>query len=165
MLQTEHSKAAKHICFTGHRIIDPNIAPKLTQVLERVLTILIENGATHFYAGGALGFDTIAALAVIKLRKKYPHIKLYLILPCKTQTKMWSDRDKQVYNEILTLADSVEYVHESYTSTCMHERNRRLVDSAELCVAYCEHNGGGTAYTVAYALKKEKEFINTADII
>ena len=164
MLQTEQSKIAKHVCFTGHRSIDPNIAPKLTQVLERVLTMLIENGATHFYAGGALGFDTIAALAVIKLRKKYPQVKLCLILPCKTQAKMWSDLDKYIYNEILTSADSVEYVHESYTSTCMHERNRRLVDSAQLCIAYCEHNGGGTAYTVAYALKKQQELINIADL-
>lgn len=165
MMQPEQKKTVKHVCFTGHRSIDPNIAPKLTQVLERVLSLLIENGATHFYAGGALGFDTIAALAVIKLRKRYPHIKLCLILPCKTQSKLWSDRDKYVYQIILRAADSIEYVHETYTSSCMHERNRRLVDSAELCVAYCEHNGGGTAYTVAYALKNQKELINTADII
>jgi uncharacterized phage-like protein YoqJ len=133
--------------------------------LNGVVQSLINHGATDFYTGGALGFDTLAALTVLRLRHICPNIRLHLILPCKTQTKMWNERDKFVYEQILLSADSVEYVQESYTSGCMHERNRRLVDSAELCVAYCEHSGGGTAYTVAYALKNEKELINIADLI
>lgn len=160
-----NSTQIKRVCFTGHRSIDPKVAPSIAKSLDQMLTILIEHGATHFFAGGALGFDTIAALAVLKLRHVYPHIKLCLILPCKTQARMWSERDKYVYEMILATADSVEYVQESYTSYCMHERNRRLVDSAELCLAYCEHSGGGTAHTVAYALKNQKELINIADIM
>ena len=158
-----NSHPINSVCFTGHRSIDPQKAPVISATLDRVLDSLVNHGVTHFYAGGALGFDTIAALAVLKLRRTYPYIKLCLILPCKTQAKKWNDRDKYVYEKILAKADSIEYVHEGYTSTCMHERNRRLVDCAQLCIAYCEHNGGGTAYTVAYALKNEKELINIAD--
>jgi uncharacterized phage-like protein YoqJ len=62
---------------------------------------LIRHGATHFYAGGALGFDTIAALTVLRLKKLYPQIKLCLILPCKNQTKMWSESDRAIYEGIL----------------------------------------------------------------
>ena len=153
------------VCFTGHRSIDPQKASAISGALDSILDSLANHGFTHFYAGGALGFDTIAALAVLKLRRAYPHVKLCLILPCKTQSRMWNDRDKYVYEKILAAADSIEYVHESYTATCMHERNRRLVDASQICIAYCEHNGGGTAYTVAYALKQEKELINIADFI
>ena len=153
------------VCFTGHRSIDTALSPAISCTLSGVLQSLIDHGATDFYAGGALGFDTIAALTVLKLRRICPDIKLHLILPCKTQTKMWSERDKFVYEQILSAADSVEYVQVSYTSGCMHERNRRLVDISDICIAFCEHSGGGTAYTVAYALKNEKELINIADLI
>ena len=153
------------VCFTGHRSIDTALSPAISCTLNGVLHSLIDHGATDFYAGGALGFDTIAALTVLKLRRICPDIKLHLILPCKVQTKMWSERDKFVYEQILSAADSVEYVQESYTSGCMHERNRRLVDISDVCVAFCEQSGGGTAYTVAYALKNEKELINIADLI
>ena len=164
MSNTETPKI-EHVCFTGHRNLDAAHATLIPSVLEQILRTLIRHGATNFYAGGALGFDTVAAIAVLRLKKEFPHIKLALILPCKTQTKMWGENDRAVYNAILECADSIEYVHENYTSYCMHDRNRRLVDCADLCVAYCEHNGGGTAYTMAYALKQNKEVINISDLI
>lgn len=165
MTHDPNTKQIKHVCFTGHRSIDAAHSPLIPTLLDQILRTLIRHGATHFYAGGALGFDTVAAIAVIKLKKEFPHIKLDLILPCKNQTKMWSESDRAVYDAILTQADSVEYVRELYTSYCMHERNRKLVDSAEICVAYCAHSGGGSAYTVSYALKSEKEVINVADLL
>ena len=153
------------VCFTGHRSIEPEKACSIFNALSQMLHALIRHGATHFYAGGALGFDTIAALTVLRLKKTYPHIKLCLILPCKNQTKMWGDSDRAIYESILANADSVAYVSDTYTSQCMHERNRRLVDSTDFCIAFCEHNGGGTAYTMAYALKSEKELVNLSDFI
>ena len=73
--------------------------------------------------------------------------------------------NKTIYNEILKEADCVEYIAETYTANCMHDRNRRLVDKSDMCVAFFEHSGGGTAYTVAYALKQGKEVINIAELI
>ena len=154
-----------HVCFTGHRSLEPEKANAIFGTLEQLLHALINHGATHFYAGGALGFDTIAALTVLRLKQTYPHIKLCLVLPCKNQTKMWNNSDRAIYESILANADSVEYVSESYTAHCMHDRNRRLVDISDICIAYCEHSGGGTAYTMAYALKSEKELVNIADLI
>ena len=54
---------------------------------------------------------------------------------------------------------------ESYTSTCMHERNDRLVELGDIGVAFLEHSGGGTAYTVNHALNQEKEIINVYDML
>lgn len=165
MSMETNSQKIERVCFTGHRSIDPARAYLIPPLLDQILRTLIRLGATQFYTGGALGFDTIAAIAVLKLKTEFPHIKLNLILPCKNQTKMWEEKDREIYNAILESADSVEYICEHYTSYCMHERNRRLVDSAEICIAYCEHSGGGSAYTMSYALKKEKEVINVADLI
>ncbi len=71
----------KTCCFTGHREIKESIQ-KVVEVLEIELDKLIENGYCYFGAGGALGFDTIAAQTVLHLREQYPHVKLILVLPC-----------------------------------------------------------------------------------
>lgn len=87
----------KNICFTGHRIVRD--MEKVQQALSDIIECLIRNGAINFYAGGATGFDTLAADAVIMLRQKYPHVKLHLVLPCceSEQTLRWSDTQKVKY--------------------------------------------------------------------
>ncbi len=150
------------VCFTGHRFIRRSNALLIPTKLKGVLETLIERGAYRFRAGGAIGFDTVAALCVLELREKYPHIKLELILPCRDQTKSWSEQEKQIYNYILSQASTVEYVTDRYTPWCMHERNRRLVNGSQVCIAYLTESRGGTAYTYSYAIKKGLEVINIA---
>ncbi len=163
--QTQGSEKIKSVCFTGHRQLEKENIGALTNALRICLRILINAGVDRFFAGGARGFDTLAALCVLELKKEFPHISLELILPCKNQTKFWSEDDREIYLSIINRADRVEYLHETYTSNCMHDRNRRLVESADICVAYLIHSGGGTAFTVAHALKNSKEFLNIADMI
>ncbi len=150
------------VCFTGHRFIRRSNALPIPTKLKGVLETLIERGAYRFRAGGAIGFDTVAALCVLELREKHPHIKLELILPCRDQTKSWSEQEKQIYNYILSQASTVEYVTDRYTPWCMHERNRRLVNGSQVCIAYLTESRGGTAYTYSYAIKKGLEVINIA---
>ena len=73
----------------------------------------------YFGAGGALGFDTLAAQCVLSLKKQYPHIKLILVLPCITQTKGWSKDDIATYEEIKSQADKVVYTSYDYFRGCM----------------------------------------------
>lgn len=152
----------KAVCFTGHRGIAKNNALSIPTELKSLLRELIGRGARRFRAGGAIGFDTVAALCVLELREEIPDIRLELVLPCRDQTKNWSESDKIVYNYILSAADSVEYVTDQYTPWCMHERNRRLVNESQVCVAYLKRSEGGTAYTYNYALQKNVEVINLA---
>ena len=165
MSNNSDTKIIERVCFTGHRNIDSAHAQLIPTLLDQILRTLILNGASDFYAGGALGFDTVSAISILRLKKEFPHIKLNLILPCKEQSQKWNESDRAIYDAILERSDSVEYACSHYTSYCMHERNRRLVDSAQLCVAFCEHSGGGSAYTMGYALKNEKEVINLADFL
>lgn len=69
-------------CFTGHRDIPPEILPALAAKVEAEVLELIADGIRYFYAGGALGFDTLAAETVLRLRDQFPQIRLILALPC-----------------------------------------------------------------------------------
>ena len=152
----------KTCCFTGHRDL-PFLKRKLiARKLEQTVTGLIQSGVQYFGAGGALGFDTLAAQTVLKLKKEYPHIKLILVLPCLSQTQGWREGDIQIYETIKAAADKVVYTSQQYTRDCMHKRNRHLVDHSGVCVCYLTQDKGGTAYTVNYAKKQGLEVINLA---
>lgn len=149
-------------CFTGHRNLPSEVTDILARRLERTLRELIDDGVRYFGAGGALGFDTLAAQTVLKLRKEFPHIRLILVLPCLSQTRGWRESDVRVYEDIKAAADKVTYTSKEYTQGCMHKRNRHLVDWSGTCVCYLSKESGGTAYTVRYAREKGLRVINLA---
>ncbi len=150
------------VCFTGHRELGTTEEKlRLRDVTEEQLEELISAGATVFRAGGALGFDTLAALSVLEKKKAHPHIRLELLLPCQNQSARWSPQQIEVYHDILARADAHTYVSEHYFRGVMHKRNRALVDGADVCVAFLRHGeSGGTAYTVNYAQQKHVPVIN-----
>lgn len=144
----------KTCCFTGHRQIPAEDLSDLSVKLRETLISYIEKGYTFFGAGGALGFDTLAAQEILNLKKQYPLIKLILVLPCKDQAVRWKANDREEYERIKQSADKVVYTSDHYYSGCMHKRNRHLVDNSSLCICYLTNPTGGTAYTVDYAQKK-----------
>ena len=155
----------KICCFTGHRSLSPAVATALAHAIDRRLLSMVEEGFTEFRPGGALGFDTVAALRILALRERYPQCRLHLILPCPDQHKYWNAGQKALYEEILSKADSVRYVRAVYTPDCMHARNRALLSGADACIAYLTHNSGGTLYTAKEALRTGVPLINLADEI
>ena len=146
---------SKTACFTGHRKTPPQKLPMVKKKLKEVLTQCIENGYRYFGAGGALGFDTLAALTVLELKSDYPEIMLILVLPCKDQTRGWKDIDIEKYEWIKSKADKVVYTAEHYYNGCMQKRNRHLVDHSSLCICCYTGQKGGTEYTVKYAEKNK----------
>lgn len=149
-------------CFTGHRSIPPEERRELARRLEETILRLYRRGVRYFGAGGALGFDTLAAQAVLRLREECPGIKLILVLPCPSQTKGWKPEDAAEYERIKSQADKVVYTSQEYTQGCMYKRNRHLVDHSGVCVCYLTKDSGGTAYTVRYARTHGLEIINLA---
>jgi len=148
------------VCFTGHRVIPQDRYEALKIQLTDLLEDLISQGYCYFGCGGALGFDTLAALTVLSLQEKHPQVKLILVLPCYDQFKGWLEKDVKVFNDILKKANKVVYVEKNYTPECMFKRNRHLVDNSSLCISYLTKNTGGTAYTVKYAKENGVEVIN-----
>lgn len=159
----EEKRPVSVVCFTGHRDISRGDALRLPAYLEEVILELMERGATVFRAGGAMGFDTVAALKVLDLQDRYPELELELILPCRNQTEHWDSASVKTYQYILDRATRVQYLFDTYVDGCMLERNRRLVEGSDVCVAYCTRSRGGTAYTCTYALRQDVELINLND--
>ena len=154
----------KTCCFTGHRRIQGDLAA-LKRKLKNAIIALIEKGVIYYGCGGAIGFDTLASLSVLELKKDYPQIKLIMVLPCHGQEERWAESDRKQYFDILEQADKIVYVSEHYHSNCMFERNRRLVNYSNYCIAYLKEDSGGTAYTVNYARRKGLRVINLNLII
>lgn len=154
---------SKTVCFTGHRELPADDLPEISKRLEDALATLIEQGYRYFGAGGALGFDALAAQAVLCLRERYPQIRLILVLPCLNQTRGWPQADIDTYVEIKRCADKATYTSEHYFQGCMQKRNRHLVDNSSGCICYLTKHIGGTAYTVDYARRMGLRIINIAE--
>ena len=126
----------------------------LMENMERSIRAAIKDGYTEFLSGGAIGPDLWYAEMVHRLKQEYPHIKLIFILPCETQANRWPESWRERYFNILAASDDVIYISHPYTPSCMHERNRALIDRSSLLFAV--HDGvtaGGTKYTIEYAKK------------
>ena len=148
-------------CFTGHRNISKYNLEKLKVELENAIEQLISYGVINFEAGGALGFDTIAALTVLKVKEKIPQIKLILVLPCINQADKWNESDVETYEYIKSQVDECIYTSEDYSKGCMLKRNRYMVDHAEYVIsAWDGRKAGGTYATLNYARKLNRKIIN-----
>ncbi len=131
-------------CFTGHRVIAAHLREDVIAAVDRRIKEFYDAGYRYFITGGALGFDTLAALEVLRAARFDEEIKLILALPCRDQTARWENMHGYVehlrrYKQILGMADCVVYMNDFYTDTCMKERNRYMVDHSSACIAY--YNG------------------------
>ena len=156
------STADTTCCFTGHRDISAMTYEQLVRNVEPMVRVLMENGFRYFACGGALGFDTFAATYICSLKQQGYDVKLVLMLPCRDQTAKWSDYSRRVYENILSRADEVIYVSDSYYPGCMQKRNRALVDASAACICYLTAPSGGTKQTVDYAYEKGIPVVNVA---
>ena len=150
------------LCFTGHRMITEFDRTALNSLLDTALKEAYDMGIRTFLSGGALGFDTLAAEAVLRFRDRTPDINLFLALPCRSQADRWSSSDRRVYRLLLDKADQIYYVSEDYYEGCMQKRNRFLVDHAAYCLCFLRFCHGGTWYTVSYAYDQGKKIRNLA---
>lgn len=140
--------------FTGHRSIEIAHRDRIGMLIYDAVETLYHKGYKIFMAGGALGFDTLCALAVLKFRESHPEVRLHLALPCMDQDKMWMPEDRARYDKILKAANEVYYVTSVYTDDCMRQRNRYLAENADCLVAYLGRSRSGAGQTCRFAKNK-----------
>lgn len=90
--------------------------------LKEAIRGLIENGVTDFLSGGQGGFDRLCGHCVYELKKEFPHINNYLVIPYLSFN---------VYNK--ELFDSIIYPNgfEKYHfKSAIPARNRYMVDNS-----------------------------------
>lgn len=158
----------KKCCFTGHRpkslpfgyneeeALCKKLKELLSESIERQIT---ENGVTHFISGMAMGVDIYAAEAVLKLREKYPQIKLECAIPCETQANKWSEGWRNRYFDIIRRSDVAKMLQTHYTPDCIMKRNKYMVDNSDVVIAVWNGLKSGTGNTVNYAVKSGKNVI------
>ena len=149
------------VCCTGHRMIAASRQAVVRDAAERYMRCLIARGFDTILVGGALGFDTLAQLAALRLREEFPYLRVVMAIPCEGQDARWSDREREIYALLRRRADAEIVLSPSYTDGCMLARNRFMVDHSAACIAcYDGRQRGGTFYTVRYAAQKSVPVLN-----
>ena len=150
----------KSCSFTGHRTIKHAHEPKIRDLLCRAVEYVYSLGARTFFAGGAVGFDTLAAKEIIRFRMSHPDVRLVLLLPCTNQDERWTAAQRSVYEFTLSSADEVVYLAEEYTDDCMRRRNEALVREGDVLIAYVGNSRSGAAQTARMGEKAGKKVYN-----
>lgn len=137
-----------NVTFCGHAQVAQIEVVKawLCAVTQR----LIERGATTFYLGGYGAFDSLAAAVLREQKKRYPQIELVLVLAYLDARKSISAYDNTVYPPLESVPRRFAISH----------RNRWMVDTSDVVVAYVLHDWGGAATTLRYAKRKKKQIIS-----
>lgn len=127
--------------------------------LDAVIGAVYESGVTHFITGMANGCDMYCAEAVLKLRERFPDITLEAAVPYDGQEDRWSADLKRRYQNIIINCDAVNIISDKYTSFCMMQRNKFMVDKASILIACYDGKPGGTWNTIKYAMDNDREII------
>lgn len=153
-------------CFTGHRDIPADRLQMVMTGTEAKVRELISQGYRYFGIGGAMGYDTIVAEMLFRLREReYPEIKIILVYPFDGFISRWSDSQKTTYARLLPLYNKRVCVCKSASKEAYLARDRHLVDYSSACIAYCTRQTGGTAYTIRYAAARGVPVFNVGDIL
>ena len=139
------------VTFCGHAQISQS--EKIEKWLYAVTQKLIEQGATTFYLGGYGAFDSLAASVLRMQKKQHPQIELILVLAYLNTGRNTSGYDSTVYPPLETTPRRFAISH----------RNRWMVESADVVVAYVLHDWGGAATTLRCARQKKKQIISYRD--
>ena len=132
------------ITFCGHSKI--NRTEDFSQWLDMILPSFIEGGAATFYLGGYGVFDGLAASALRKQKKTYPHIELILVLAYLNREIDASRYDGTTYPPL-------EKVPPRYAIV---KRNEWMVCESDVVISGVTHSWGGAARTLEFAQQKKK---------
>ena len=127
------------VTFCGHSHVCG--AAGLSVWLDKVLDLLIAEGADRFYLGGYGDFDRMAAEAVKAKKEERPDIETALVT-----AYLGRHADGEFYDYMIfpTLRDVTQ-------RSAIPQRNEWMVDFADVVVAYVTHEWGGAARTLEYA--------------
>ena len=145
----------KYTFLLGRRLMIKSENRKYRRILKKILKDQIAEGAKIFCNAAAIGFETLAAQTVIRMRKrkKYRHIKFYLLDFGHEQGFRWIVKTMESYEKIRQEADFILRVpdEESACDTQLYERVLRNADINTCCVCSAPFVLGNSYYLVDLA--------------
>ena len=152
---------SKTVAFTGHRSVTGISREELSRRLDEAIMECYNQGYRRFITGMAMGFDMLAAEAVVRLRAAHPDIHLEAAIPFPGQPERFSYEDKRRYAHLLRAADSQQMLSSFYHSGCFHRRNDYMIDNASKLIACWDGKpSGGTYYTYTEAQRRGLSMVN-----
>lgn len=145
----------KKITFCGHKNCY-KVSEKLNGLLFGALsTVLVEDPDAVFYLGDYGEFDRKCNCVLKELQKEYPRLRRIFVTPYLTPSYCRLRYASDDYDEILYPFSGV--VIPKYA---IERRNEWMVDHSDLVIAYVDHEWGGAAKVLEYALRRKKRFVN-----
>lgn len=134
-------------CITGHR---PNRIPDMQLVRKRLENAFIDLNIKHVIQGMAAGVDLNSANVAYELKIPYT---------CALPWKGHSSRNDNIatYQWVLNHAETIVIVNESLDfpgNFVYQDRNRWMVDHADVVIAVWDKKKSGTYNTIQYARSK-----------
>ena len=115
---------------------------------------LDSQGIDTFYVGNQGQFDSAIYSCLKQLRKKYPHIRVCVVLAyLPTEKSEFDDTSDTMYPEI-----------EGHPRFAIERRNKWMIKNAEYCVCYINHTWGGAYKFAQLAKRRGKMVINLGNI-
>ena len=137
------------ITFCGHSTFFKSV--ELEQQLLSILQSQVGDNDVAFYLGGYGSFDSFARECCRKFQTEHPQARLVYVTP-------YLEIDKLT----LKLYDESVYppIEERPLKFAISYRNKWMVESADLVIAYVNHSSGGAWQTYQHAKRKKKNIIN-----
>ena len=142
------------VAFFGHRRIYNirEIEEKLVPILNE---LILTKEYVEFYIGRNGDFDEFAATVIKRVQKQLDRGNNVMIL-----TLPYTVKDIEYYEDYydeIVIPDAIGKAHPKAAITL---RNRWMVDTADLIIAYIEREEGGAYSAVKYAKKLNKKVVN-----
>lgn len=139
-------------CFTGHRpqkLFRPVDDIKID--LENEILSAVRDGYRTFISGMAYGTDIWAGTIVVRLKDRFPNLKLIAAVPFPDFSVSWNDEWKRRYEILISRADQVRYICPEYRNDAYMLRNQWMVNHSGRLIAVYSGRSGGTENTIRYA--------------
>ena len=154
-------------CFTGPRPKnypwenDKECEAKIAEKLNIAVQEAIKRGYRHFISGMAAGVDLFAAKIVLQLRDNMPEMEITLeaAIPFPDQPRRWKEQTKREYASLLLRCDKVHCIADAFSVAAYRKRDEYMVGRSSLLIAVEGKPNGGTARTIAYAHKLNREIV------
>lgn len=142
----------RRICsFAGHGNLNYSDEIKI-KIFNKCDELISMHKVKEFWVGNYGGFDKISAIIVRELKKKYPDIKLILVIPYVTaEINQYKEIYYKEYDEIIIS----EYPENTPQRLRILKCNQYMIDKSSFLIAYVSRSCGGAAKTLEYAKRKK----------
>lgn len=145
------------VTFFGHRQIEHPF--EVEKRLDKLIRELINNKEyVEFLVGRSGEFDQMVSSTVRRVKKAVDNANSALVLVLPYLTAEYTNNKASFENYY----DEIEIFDPRHFRSAFTERNRSMVDRADLIICYIEHNSGGAFSAIRYAEKKNKKILNVA---